>query len=227
MVKFIYVYQHRECRTIQRLIRRFGSFKRLLVALLPKKSRLRLVDFPHYNWLVRLFLTYGYSTMPVHPFYKNSILCTAAQLHQNANTVKLLLSAGVNINDYSTKCEALYRASVCNRVDTADALLAAGAVASVFCLQDASSKNHTKIVIKLLNSGTIYVDMRVAGDRTSLHRASIYGNIDVIKVLLAAGARADIKDFCGITPIRLAAIYHHIEIFDLLFDSLIKSNKQK
>ena len=40
--------------------------------------------------------------------------------------------------------------------------------------------------------------------------------IDVIRILLQHGARKDIKDNIGRTPIDIARLFHHKEAIDLL-----------
>ena len=51
---------------------------------------------------------------------------------------------------------------------------------------------------------------------TALHRASYDNNTDVISILLQHGAREDIKDNDGFTPIDEARYWNQEEAADLL-----------
>ena len=54
---------------------------------------------------------------------------------------------------------------------------------------------------------------------TFLHKAVLEGHIDIVKLLLDAGADKDVKDWYGSTPLHMATQNHHTDIVNLLLDA--------
>ena len=69
-------------------------------------------------------------------------------------------------------------------------------------------------------TGNININFRGPGGMTSLHAATKFRHIEVVRVLLAHGARKDIKDNLGHTTMSFTEEFLTREIFDLLSPEL-------
>jgi len=49
--------------------------------------------------------------------------------------------------------------------------------------------------------------------------ASFYGYLDIVKILIEAGADVNTKNFFGYTPLLWASIYNHKEVVNLLIEA--------
>jgi len=82
----------------------------------------------------------------------------------------------------------------------------------------AAEANDVGKVRALLSSGNNVNEVEEAGQRTGLHTASINGNIQIVAILLKAGARVDARDSLGNTPLIYAADHDRLEVAKLLLD---------
>ncbi len=69
-------------------------------------------------------------------------------------------------------------------------------------------------------TGNININFRGPGGMTSLHAATKFRHVEVVRVLLAHGARKDIKDNLGHTTLSFTEEFLTREIFDLLHPEL-------
>jgi ankyrin repeat protein len=63
-------------------------------------------------------------------------------------------------------------------------------------------------------------------DRTGMHYAAMNGNLQIIAILIKAGADIDPRDRLGNTPLMLAAQRNQTEAADLLIEAGAKLNMQ-
>ena len=61
---------------------------------------------------------------------------------------------------------------------------------------------------------------------TSLHQASITGNIDIVKLLIENGAKIDLKDKNGMRPIHYASLHGRLDTINLLIRCCSNCNEQ-
>ncbi len=61
---------------------------------------------------------------------------------------------------------------------------------------------------------------------TSLHQASITGNIEIVKLLIENGAKIDLKDKNGLRSIHYAALHGRLDIINLLIRCCSNCNEQ-
>eukprot|EP01038_Epipyxis_sp_PR26KG_P013927 gene13927-18677_t len=143
-------------------------------------------------------------------------------------TLKILLDAGARLdvadNDGST---ALSWAVRNGHTRTVRALLIAGADIEV-TTKDGWTPLHyaarryadTKTVQVLLATGT-NIEAKDKTGRTPLHHAVTEGLIEVVKILINAGAKWDERDNRGETALDLAKVYHRDRIVELLEKRII------
>jgi ankyrin repeat protein len=82
----------------------------------------------------------------------------------------------------------------------------------------AAEANDVGKVRALLSSGNNVNEVEEAGQRTGLHTAAINGNIQIVAILIKAGARVDARDTLGNTPLIYAADHDHLEVAKLFLD---------
>jgi ankyrin repeat protein len=82
----------------------------------------------------------------------------------------------------------------------------------------AAEANDVGRVRSLLTSGNNANQVAEDTQRTGLHNAAINGNIQIIAILIKAGARVDARDTIGNTPLIYAADHDRVEIVKLLLD---------
>jgi ankyrin repeat protein len=80
-----------------------------------------------------------------------------------------------------------------------------------------TAQNDVGRVRSLLASGNSPNDVEENG-RTGLHIAATNGNIQIVAILIKAGAKVDQRDNIGETPLDNAAEHNHAEILKLLLD---------
>ena len=81
--------------------------------------------------------------------------------------------------------------------------------------------------VELLLSYEVKVNVQRTTDGwTPLHCACEAGNIACVKLLLAAGAKIDIEDFCGDLPNRIAEMYGHANIAQILNNSVVSDSTE-
>ena len=142
-----------------------------------------------------------------------------APLHEAAclagpEMVRLLVEAGADVNRRGYRGEPPLRAAIYRfgpKVENARVLLEAGAdptiamVAGETPLHVAAGHGSVELVRMMLRPG-VDVNARDKNGRTPLHEAvTMGGGVLVVKELLLAGARADIADRSGKTPLDYVA----------------------
>jgi ankyrin repeat protein len=123
--------------------------------------------------------------------YGSNLLMLAAEHNDNPEVIQKLLATGLEINfqkDYGTS-----------------ALMIA-----------AMSWNSKPQIVQALIEGGAELDMQDDWGRTALFYACTRNEIEVVKVLLAAGANPTIAAKNGLTVLQVATENHYQEIVDLL-----------
>jgi ankyrin repeat protein len=153
----------------------------------------------------------------------------AAAAHGHADTVELLVkfptSGGKQLNhvdehSLTTGETALQVAARAGHVEAVRTLIAAGANCDVKCalglspLYVAAGSGHVDVVRLLLEQGTLDVN-GLNGHllRTALHVA---GNVSTAKALIDGGAKVNIRDGPGRTPMKLAVHEGRTDVAQLL-----------
>ena len=78
--------------------------------------------------------------------------------------------------------------------------------------------------LTLINSG-FNVNSQYSEDKfTPLHSASLYGRLDVVRLLLDKGAMKECKTRLGYTPLMCAAQQGHLQVVKLLFERGAKTD---
>ncbi len=145
----------------------------------------------------------------------------------NVNQVQPVIGNG---NDTHTP---LLIAARSGYTDIVKDLLSAGAdqritgyLMNAVALHKAAYKGHPE-VLKLLiadkNVKDVLNDVGPNNGYTPLHDAVWHGNTDAAKVLIDAGARLDIKNYEGDTPLELAKRYKYTEIAEYIKNLLTKN----
>jgi len=76
--------------------------------------------------------------------------------------------------------------------------------------------NHFNDVVKFLLTMQEDINEVDAMKNTLLHFSAYYNNIDVIKLLIKLGARQDMKNVIGFTPLRIAQLENHKDCVTIL-----------
>ncbi|XP_022226038.2 ankyrin repeat and LEM domain-containing protein 1 homolog [Drosophila obscura] len=85
-----------------------------------------------------------------------------------------------------------------------------------------------RILEKFLESPDLDVNALCDGQTTALHIASIYGRVELVRMLLQRGARADLPDDENKLPVHYAIEECHFEVLQLLRDHIFREkHKQK
>jgi ankyrin repeat protein len=82
----------------------------------------------------------------------------------------------------------------------------------------AATANDVNRVRALLTGGNNANQTEDDTQRTGLHNAAINGNLQIVAILIKAGARVDPRDIVGNTPLIYAADRDRIEVAKLLLD---------
>ena len=142
--------------------------------------------------------------------------------------VERLIESGVDLNFAapSNGQTPLVLSVLTQRVDMAAALVKAGADVSVAektswrrrPVQLAAAAGHYSLVADMLRRSPSEVRSVDAMMFTPLHSAAVRGHVDVVRLLLDAGAEVDAADDRGRTPLFRAAEYGRAAVVDLLVD---------
>jgi uncharacterized protein len=82
----------------------------------------------------------------------------------------------------------------------------------------AAAANDVAKVRTLISSGNNVNQAEEDSQRTGLHAVAINGNLQIAAILIKAGARIDVRDNLGNTPLIYAADHGHLEMAKLLMD---------
>jgi ankyrin repeat protein len=159
------------------------------------------------------------------PFSEDSLL-TIACVHRDASIVKVLLDAGVDVNDGGKGVgrSPLFLVARKDEIEKLTLLVEAGADLDVLddehrtvliCAVDAGSNEAVKF---LLNRGVSMAHSGGGGALLSL--AASWGHVDVLKTLISFGAQVNSKDpVSGFTPLmRAAGTSNSLEVARVLLD---------
>jgi ankyrin repeat protein len=152
-----------------------------------------------------------------------SVIFTAAE-DGKTEMVKFLLERGVGVNEKSTDGQSpLYCAARNGHAATVKYLIEQGADVEIGYEEwrplSASAKNgYAEVVKALLESGRVQIDAATKGGETALYKASRYGHSDVVKLLLDAGADAELG-YGEWRPLSVSASEGHAEVVKALLGS--------
>lgn len=82
-------------------------------------------------------------------------------------------------------------------------------------LMVASLFGHLPVVLRLVKSNDAELEIPGPLGRTPLHYAALGGHAEVVAVLLQAGARVDVLDTAGRSPLDLAADMDAVDVMQL------------
>ena len=87
-------------------------------------------------------------------------------------------------------------------------------------LHHASMRGNIHVVEYLTLQANIEIDIKDIQKSTPLHIAATYGNTEVVKILLKAGANCEMLDYQNQNPLHRAAKEGNNEIVELIIDHL-------
>lgn len=124
---------------------------------------------------------------------------------------------GINDKDNFVGGTALYHAASKGKNDTVGTLLKAGADVTqqdkygATALHEAARKGHTETVKTLLEHPDVKksVNLQDKTGATALHEAARSGRTEAVTMLLNNGAKTDVQDDKGCTPLKLAMDRQH------------------
>ncbi len=139
-------------------------------------------------------------------------------------TVKYLISNGANIGEKNGKLgvSVLHKACMNGNLEIAKILVDAGADVNFKSdegftpLYVAVQKNHISIVEYLLTKGVSIDEKNGKKLSTALSKACSDGLLNIVKMLVNAGANIHIKNALGKTPIMIASLYNHLPVVEYL-----------
>ena len=139
---------------------------------------------------------------------------------------ELLLETGkVDIEDETPLGDTALNIAASNgHVNTLSLLLSKGARGDTRSkdgftpLLAATHEGHPEVCELLLKSGKVDINEVTANGSTAMRMAAFNGQIDTLQMLLLKGAKADIGDNNGITPLLAAAHQGHAEACELLLE---------
>ena len=130
-----------------------------------------------------------------------------AAMKGNAEVIRLLVAAGADLDARSVRgftplilaASRGHSGAVAVLVD-ADVVLDATHGQKYLALFNAIRDGHVAVVRILIDAGGSVNDASTSSGRTPLHEAAFYGQLEIVKMLLAAGADPVARDSDGITP---------------------------
>lgn len=158
-----------------------------------------------------------------------------ATLHGDIEMMDTLAKLGASIirTDVEIGFQAIHVAAMTHDVSVLDKLLSLNASINAsdklgnsplhYACQHADS---TAIVQKILDAGALINTQNNKGE-TALHLAAADGNLDVVKLLVAHNANAELKDMQNETPLQEAIKTHHQDVATFLTkDGLQQANSE-
>lgn len=150
-----------------------------------------------------------------------------AAMNGKADTMKLLLAAGADVDGGSSQSTALYEASRIGSLGTVKLLLTAGADIEARSrswegytpLQIAADKGHLEVVKSLLAAGAdVHATAGALSGVTALQIAADSGHLEIVERLLASGADVDAlgNTQYGYTALQVASLRGHLEVVERL-----------
>ncbi|XP_059176234.1 serine/threonine-protein phosphatase 6 regulatory ankyrin repeat subunit B-like [Physella acuta] len=157
--------------------------------------------------------------------YKQTTALIYAVLNVNKNIVSKLVQAGADVNMKTARCyRERYRIQYDLLEEVKNTLLDTSEhnltplhiVAQTFPRYE--EKKSVEVVNVLLKGGA-NVHAVDEDDRTPLHIASIFGDLDIVKSLIKAGSNINAVDKFGNTPLFFSLLYNHRELAKYLIKS--------
>jgi ankyrin repeat protein len=153
-------------------------------------------------------------------------LRVAVMLGSN-DMVQWLIKQGVDVNAASPRdgSVALLWAARKGHLENVTALIDAGAdinivnAEGIVPIQWAAENGHTQVVEALVEAGASLDLRETTSGQGLMHGVSIYGHVEIARLLLSRGAQVDAKDAAQKTPIYYACRYGHGQLADLLVDN--------
>jgi ankyrin repeat protein len=151
-----------------------------------------------------------------------------ASMNGHGEIVSILLDAGADINVISYPsadciCTPLCAAAEAGDLGIVATLLAAGAVISEFPMHyrhpliAAIENSHVGIVAALIEVGA---EVNTRSDTVSaLGVAAAKGNVQIVEMLIEAGAYSSFDDYNGITALMIATAEGHVDVVKALMDT--------
>lgn len=230
-MKLTYALKHPDSRRVQRLVRRFGSYKRLLIAFSRKKRNLRSIIIEPL-FIVRFFLNRGCrfsqplekfiikaaSTNSVQSLYFfTSIVIVKSKILFEVEfrkiTARILLSANI-ITSPSHYLSALQWSCYNQLVNHTKLFLESGADPNNQGLHHKNPPLHLATDVKIINMLLNY-----GADINSFHegRTALYGaTFKKARILLEHGADPNLQENLWETPLHRAAKSGSREVIQLL-----------
>ena len=200
MVRLTYALAHPESRTVRRLVRKFGSYRRLVVALTRGRLNSRLLLNKHvveHPWVIRGLLFYGCNCV-VRGQSQSTPLHWAAYSSYFASCQLLLFVSPENLHTIGNSTP-LHWASEFNHFAVCELLLRHGedinkiSIYGFTALLWAIERGHI-ITCETLLRHKADVNIRCDHNSTPLHRAAENGLLEICKLLLRYGADKDAKN---------------------------------
>lgn len=180
---------------------------------------------PHLR-AVEMLLNAGAEIDPIDCLGRTPLMC--AVWYNNSAAVELLCKRGANANTVRYDSYfPLYVASQNGNDEVVHTLLNAGAIhnmreAAESCstaLMIAAQNNNASVCQVLLSwadNDKEFLNLQDKDGITALAGAASSGRLKIIKLLLGAGAHANIEDFYGETPVHRAAKWNYPEVIKVL-----------
>jgi ankyrin repeat protein len=161
----------------------------------------------------------------------------AAAENGHAGVVSALIAtAGVDLNaaltgDDSAGVTPLYLAARGNRLDVVKLLIAAGADVNMTCVDDgctplhkAAAIGHAGVVSALIETAGVVMNAALTDHGESVGATPLFiaaedNQLDVVTLLIAAGADVNMARFDGCTPLGIAAVRDHAGVVSALIES--------
>jgi ankyrin repeat protein len=156
-------------------------------------------------------------------------LCIASE-HGNVVMVERLIAPGSRVNNACTDgYTPLFVAAEHNGLDVLKLLIARGADVNLACdygftlLHAAAENGHAGVVSALLETAGVELNAAIsdgefAGD-TPLYYAALKNRLDMLKLLIAAGANVNKARVNGYTPLHVAAQHGHAGVVSVLLET--------
>lgn len=153
-----------------------------------------------------------------------SLLDMAAHC-DDIKTVNMLLNKGIDVNAKTKKGNTALMLAVSGQsIKSFDALIKHGASVNVLnkknnsVLHCSAYEGNIEITKKLLHQSRQHLNTKNKVGFTPLHIAAISNHVEVVEVLLKAGAKIDIQDNDGNTPLHRAIMNNQPEMVGFLID---------